>query len=313
MFRIFSMKLIANVWGVIRLPRLAPFVRSLDHSLCVKTAFIAYAGGFKKKKAAAKRHPLARVSAEPKMSEKLVLQNETVTVTEDAYGVLYINSPEALFVDIDMRQHSQRFPHTAWATFGGCEMLLAVWFPWTGGVLALSTLILWLSIRWWAERWWAAAGVPQAISAHPMRELVYPVALFVSQHPGWHVRVYETPQGIRLLAMHRTFCVHEPITSTLMAQFGADPAYVALCQRRGLFSARVGAKLSRTYDEHGISLAQVSGDVISLRRKYAAQDTKYAACRYLGRLGGTHLNTHIERVQQMHDRLAFVNTNKPLA
>ena len=68
------------------------------------------------------------------------------------------------------------------------------------------------------------------------------IAEFLKAHPEWHLRLYRTPAGLRVLAVHELF---EP-TSTAVQEFfqtlGVDPIFARMCLRQQCFRARVSPK-----------------------------------------------------------------------
>src|SRR5262249_4384448 len=68
------------------------------------------------------------------------------------------------------------------------------------------------------------------------------VAEFVTRNPDWRFRLYETPAGVRALAMHRTFRSDEPEVLECFAALGADPIYARMCLNQRCFRARVSPK-----------------------------------------------------------------------
>ena len=42
---------------------------------------------------------------------------------------------------------------------------------------------------------------------------------FLEKHPDWHLRIYRTPAGLRLLAMHQTFGPDEEVAAVFLVKF----------------------------------------------------------------------------------------------
>jgi hypothetical protein len=64
------------------------------------------------------------------------------------------------------------------------------------------------------------------------------IARFIAGHPEWHLRLYRTPAGMRVLAMHRTFDPEEPAVADCFHALGVDPIYARMCLNQHCFRAR---------------------------------------------------------------------------
>ena len=60
--------------------------------------------------------------------------------------------------------------------------------------------------------------------------------------PGSLFALYETPNGVRVLALHRTFQPRSDEVTRLFSELGADPAYSRLCRLQACFRTRVSPK-----------------------------------------------------------------------
>src|SRR5699024_5859258 len=119
------------------------------------------------------------------------------------------------------------------------------------------------------------------------------IARFLESHPDWSLRLYRTPAGLRLLAMHRPFAPDDPEVAECFAALGVDPAYARMCLRQRCFRARVSAKPWRIGIDDHIQPRRGAWPVAPeweapraawvARYEEAAQG--YAACRFVETLG----------------------------
>lgn len=142
---------------------------------------------------------------------------------------------------------------------------------------------------------------------------------FAQHHPDWHLRLYRTPAGFRLLALHRTFDPAEPAATELFNAIGTDPIFVKMCTRQRCFRARVSPKpwrigIGRHYRP---GVWPVTPDRQEDRRRWVAQyDTAakgYAACQFLETLGSSRTTAEADAVRRLHDDLCAATSSKPLA
>ncbi|MCX7806648.1 MAG: hypothetical protein N3A38_15900, partial [Planctomycetota bacterium] len=144
---------------------------------------------------------------------------------------------------------------------------------------------------------------------------------FLASHGDWHLRVYRTPAGLRLMAMHRTFDPDEPEVSEFFEALGTDPVYARMCFRQKCFRARVSPKPWRIGIAGHIRPSRgvwpVDADRLPERRRwietYEDAARAYAACRYLESAGSGPVNARARAVQTVHDDLCRAESDLPIA
>lgn len=250
--------------------------------------------------------------------EEIVAQHGETILTRNSYGALCLNTPDVLFADVDF---ASELP--AWvgsfllAVLVVCSLGLGVGFQsWSlffavliGGGLLGTALVppgykLLLRLRGGAEQ-------------HAKRNLVN----FITTHPDWKLRLYRTPAGFRLLAMHRPFSPVEPETTEFFTALQADPVYVQMCQRQQCFRARVSPKPWRmgitTHLRPKPGIWPVRPEALPIRRSwidaYDAKAVEFASCRFETELGQGAIHEHIRPVQQLHDQLCRAESSLALA
>lgn len=237
-------------------------------------------------------------------------------ITRNAYGARCLNTENVLFVDLDDEE-----VRTPWKVSITCFMLWC----------AAATWVTYPVLRWWATAAavlaWLMLG-QSALHALWRRAHLLPrehswlrLHRFIQAHPEWHLRVYETPAGLRALAMHRTFSPREPAVEEAFEALNADKLYRRLCRVQQCFRARVSAKPWRI---PGTSIGRmarnkwpVTGDALERRnawiQQYERAASTVAACRYVGSLGTSGSCAHALAVQDVHDRLCRAQESLPLA
>lgn len=251
--------------------------------------------------------------------EEIVSRHDTAVVTRNLYGARCLNTPDVLFADIDF------------------SVVL-------GPRLGLTVLMLLqlgaLAIGWQYDSWvlglMAAVGAllfSHGLATHLLRGFVAfaggaqeraqkRVRRFCAAHPEWHLRVYRTPAGLRLLAMHRTFDPADAAVAECFRAVGADPVYVRMCLNQRCFRARVSPKPWRIGVGTHIRPRPGVWPVRPERRPertrwieaYEASARGYASCRLLETLGhGGQVHPSARAVQVLHDEMCQANTMLPMA
>lgn len=267
--------------------------------------------------------------------EEIVSRHDDTIITRNTYGALCLNTPNVMFVDIDHDIDTVVEPApTAFvrpnipAETGLFVVGLAIVFLMTGHA-SVPTVIAILVVVAMAIAW---TNRTPAISRPPTRREVTPstsrdakarllerVRAFSKAHPDFHLRVYETPLGMRVLVMHRTFSAREAAVTKCFEELGADAVYARCCTSQNCFRARLTPKPWRIG-----AVGQISGgtwpvaETAMPRRAtwieaYTRASEPYAACRFIEALGTTRVTPETVTVQRLHDEACGARSDKPLA
>lgn len=252
--------------------------------------------------------------------EQIVERHGDVVVTRNSYGALCLNTPDVLFADMDFE-----------ARPSGCVLPLAAglltWLAgfaagtaswgWKPGVASAFALLLVVNamVLAWRRRGFDRGGGAEA-------RALSRVEAFASRNPGWHLRLYRTPAGLRVLAMHRTFEPRDEEVARLFDALHADGLYSIMCKAQNCFRARLTAKPWRIGVKKRIRppVAAWSREQAGLPERlawiagYERKATGFAACRYLKALGDeSRVDARAAFVRDLHDRLARADEVLPLA
>ncbi|MBH9579389.1 hypothetical protein [Inhella proteolytica] len=239
--------------------------------------------------------------------EEVVSRQGEEVVTRNSYGARCLNSPHALFADIDFEpRHPIRDGLVVWLVL----TTLAVAMGWylqhkvlAAGLAALALLLAAPLTRWLRRLLSAARGGPAQWTRARLLD-------FLARHPAWAVRVYATPNGWRLLATHQGFDPLAPEVKAFFDSVGADPLYVRMCQNQRCFRARLSAKPWRIgMTEHlrpRPGVWPVHPSRLPLRAQWVARYEQaaagYAACRWIETLGSGEVHPSLCAVVELHDR-----------
>ncbi len=245
--------------------------------------------------------------------EEIVAEHGDGVITRNSYGALCLNTPDVLFADVDVG--------TGISSGMGCAYLLGLavvciglgWGTGSPGLgvwgllvgLVGGALAAWSRIRW----------------GDPLKRLKGRIERFLAGRPGWRIRVYRTPAGFRLMAMHQVFAPDDPEVAGLFAAVKADPVYVRMCRRQRCFRARVSPKPWRVGVKEHIrprpGVWPVREEWMPSRRtwilEYERKAVGYASCHFECELGLGSVDTKARAVQVLHDGLCRAETGLPLA
>ena len=252
--------------------------------------------------------------------EQIVARHGDVVITRNSYGALCLNTPDVLFADVDLAQR----PSGCVVSIGLFAIIAAVAFAaglfawhWAAGI-ALAIVAVWAVNRLALRRQQAAFDRDGGAAARALAL----VDAFSVAHPDWHLRVYRTPAGLRVLVMHRTFQPQDDDAALLFSALQADHLYTVMCKVQHCFRARLTPKPWRIGIDQRIRppVAAWSAEQANLPERltwiarYEQRSSGHAACCYLGSLGDTsRIDPNAEHVRALHDAMARAESNLPLA
>lgn len=251
--------------------------------------------------------------------EEIVATHGETVITRNLYGAKCLNTPNVLFADIDFEP----------VETGGLGCLLGIMAlvgaPLVGRMafgngamgflVGLSLVILAYWIGYNLRRW----GVKLRGGAEKLARTR--LQSFVSSHPDWHLRLYRTPAGFRVLAMNRTFKPDEPAVTKFFNWIGADELYVRMCRNQQCFRARLTPKPWRIGVADHLKprpgVWPVKPEHLPRRqawvRQYEQKSQAFAACAFLDAFGSSATTTQTSVVQRLHDEISRATTGLPIA
>jgi hypothetical protein len=239
--------------------------------------------------------------------EEVLARHGEQVITRNSYGAHCLNSPNALFADVDF--NSERSAKPTVLAFG-CLALFAVASGFYLRSWGTALGILFVSL-------FAAAPLARqvarlALEARGGAERIMRTRLvtFLSQNPLWNIRIYRTPAGYRLIATHQSFEASSAEVQKFFAAVSADPIYIQMCINQRCFRARLTAKPWRigisTHMRPRPGIWPVRPERLAIRNEWLAiYETKaasYSACRYIESLGSGVVHHSLQEVVELHDR-----------
>jgi len=250
--------------------------------------------------------------------EEIVAEHGETVITRNSYGALCLNTPDVLFADVDFA------PRSTGQT--GCLIMLlllvpSAWKAWDSGSFKLFIGLIFASMAVGQLLAWGGQRVFLLINGGSKNLAVRRVRSFVASNRDWRLRVYRTPAGLRVLAMHRPFKPDEPAAKEFFQALGTDPLYVSMCQRQHCFRARVSPKPWRIGTEAHIKprpgIWPVSPEKLPARRAwvnaYHEKAEAYSSCQFDSEMGDGPVHPGVQAVQKLHDQLSRAESGLPAA
>lgn len=251
--------------------------------------------------------------------EEVVSRHGDIAITRNSYGSLCLNTPNVFFADVDA--------------------------PWSGALeihpgIRVLILLVGISAGFWQKSFLLGAGIviglPWLMSliirlinakrrplaeAKAKQESLDAIRAFAARNPQWHLRVYETPAGYRLLAMHEVFDPQGDAAKDALEALNSDKRFATLCALQACFRARVSPKYWRAGYKPKESLPKSKwpfpAEHVPRRQSwvagYDAIASRFASCRFVERLGSHDIHPATEEVRELHDRLCQTSSSLPLA
>lgn len=241
--------------------------------------------------------------------EETLLRKGDVVVTRNAYGAHCLNTPDVLFADIDFNQAVR-----AWNVVA-CMGVLLISAIYAGVRLESGKLGFWggfLALFF---------GYPVAVLLAKLLEFLrggseriarHRIDAFIGKHAAWHVRLYRTPAGFRVLAMHALFDPTSPEVTDCFEALGVDRLYGQMCRNQHCFRARISPKPWRigigAHMKPRPGIWPIRPEQMEARsrwiQQYEATARSFASCRFIASLGSGLVHHKAASVQALHDQSA---------
>lgn len=243
--------------------------------------------------------------------EEVIETNKIYAITRNAYGALCLNSQNVLMADVDRSESSADVGCLIAVILG----IIALFFG-LGGVLWLALVLVAISI----SSLLVASFYSRSHSNSSREKQIQCFEKFSKRNPSWGLRIYETPNGFRLIATHRTFDPQSAEVTDFFRTIGVDKVYARMCLRQNCFRARLTAKPWRCgINDHMLPRAvwPIKEELLPVRHawveRYNAAAVNFAACRFIQSLGPDSIAADVDIVISIHDKLCQAHTNLPLA
>ncbi|MES2696799.1 MAG: hypothetical protein V4773_25245 [Verrucomicrobiota bacterium] len=249
--------------------------------------------------------------------EQILKRYADVVVTRNIYGARCLNTPDVLFADVDFKT---TIPRPIWIACYVVVFALALAYTvWRGslrsipiafGLAVIAGALLAPLVNKISGLW---RDKPEDIARKQ-------IDVFLQSHPDWHVRLYRTPGGFRLLALHALFDPASPEVAEAFTTLGVDPLYAKLCRNQRCFRARLTPKpwrigIPQIYPSPGSwpvkpEHAAARSDWL---RDYGNASAGFASCRFVCDLGSSKVHSKAATISALHDHLADALSGREIA
>lgn len=259
--------------------------------------------------------------------EEIVDRHGDSVITRNGYGALCLNTPNVLFADMDAGDDGLRFRHGCLLVIAGTIVFAAALR--LAGMVNLAAAIGIGFASAWALSWFIDRAYTRFVARPRERDrrqqwdahALARIRAFAEDHRDWHLRVYRTPAGFRLLAMHRTFDPRDSEVAGMFDALGVDPTYARMCFNQHCFRARISPKpwrigLQRLHAPYAAAWRAEHVDLRERRewiRRYDAAASRFASCRFVETLGQGGEASEAIAVREVHDLFCRADQALPLA
>ncbi len=253
--------------------------------------------------------------------EEIVQRFRDNVVTRNSYGARCLNTPNVFFADIDMPP-SPLQGCVAMCLIGVASLIIGIAIgTWKNSFVtgALALIVSAVLITIVSERAYRLLIRLRGGPEHVVRRRIH---AFASARPNWHLRIYRTPNGFRVLALHKTFDPRSAEVDEAFRALGVDRTYTIMCQKQNCFRARLSAKPWRIgIDQHlkpRPGVWPIAEERMPQRRtwleEYDSSAANYAACRFEEAIGDVlSFSREAEAVCEFHDQACSAHRNFDLA
>jgi len=202
-------------------------------------------------------------------------------ITRNAYGCEVLNSPEAMFIDLDQPE----IPLTEKA-------------------------------RSFFDKLTGKSDV--SASSQAEMDILTKTHQFIDKHPNWGFRVYRTFAGFRCLATHTTFDPSSEQVNEILQTLDSDPLYIRLCQAQKSFRARLTPKPWRCGHHANIiqfphQNKEADAEFDKWIKQYQQRIESFATCRLIAIIGNARIHNDLQIIVDIHDQRTRAATDMRLA
>lgn len=252
--------------------------------------------------------------------EEIIGRHGDTVITRNGYGARCLNTPDVLFVDVDFEVQDARDGTRGLSLIGTAFFgALVAGYATRSAMAGVAAFLLVAAFGFWRAHKEGLRLVED--KSDPVAGARARVEHFIQQHPDWHLRLYRTPAGLRVLAMHDVFAPNAPAVADAFQALGADTVYARMCRNQNCFRARLTAKPWRIGIGERLKprpgVWPVAPDRLPAREawvaSYEAVAKAHAACRFLEAIGSKTVHPSAEAVRSVHDELSRAESGLPLA
>ncbi len=244
--------------------------------------------------------------------EEIITKINDEIITRNSYGALCLNTPNVLFGDIDFPEINNDKSGMIFLAL----LVISCILVFVAGMSKLVFVSLFLTPVFSNIYKRFIFKKPDYETEH--LELIKSI---VAKHPDWRIRVYRTPNGYRILALHQLFDPKSEEAKKFNEQFKTDPLYRTLCVNQNCFRARISPKPWRIGISQNLKprpgVWPIANENMPFRiewvKRYETKAKDFASCKFLMELGSGEVHEKAFSVQKIHDEYCKATSDLPIA
>ena len=248
--------------------------------------------------------------------EEVVARYNDVVITRNVYGALCLNTPDVLFADIDFEiEPAFTLPVQMFFVLLLVSGMVGYFFASQTLFLVLLASSAMLSFLVQLRH-----KLVQKLKASPEEIATQTIESFIKTHPEFHLRLYRTPMGLRVLAMHTTFDPNSEAVNGLFKQLNSDPIYAQMCKNQHCFRARISPKPWRIGMERlgpSPGVWPIKKERMSARKQWVLRYTdkakSFSSCKFVGSYGSNVIDSKAHKVRDLHDKYCLADSDFAIA
>jgi hypothetical protein len=252
--------------------------------------------------------------------EEIVAEHGDTIITRNSYGAHCLNTPNVLIVDVD-DDSMEGVSAVSTCVLPVLGIVTAIPVGWYLGSLLSGALVFFVLTVVAPFIFHTLVWLRVSLAGGPRKFALRKFARWVTHHPEWRLRVYETPAGLRAMALHATFDATDPAVTEFFRNVGSDPVYVAMCRNQKCFRARLTAKPWRiginAHMKPRPGVWPVAPERLPVRQawidEYERVARDHAACRFIAEYGTGSVHRDADAVRRLHDDLSGATSGRPIA
>jgi hypothetical protein len=210
---------------------------------------------------------------------------ELAVITRNRYGALVLNTPDVMFVDIDLSSSSHGEANEGW----------------------LDRIVALFSARKRRERMEAAE-----------KTVLHRILRWSEAHPEHAFRIYRTRGGFRLLFTSARFDPTSEEVRRIFEELGADPLYRKLTEKQESFRARLSPKywrcgVRKPPPRYPWNEAEEERHYRDWEKEYGDAARMFRTCIYVQKIGRASEDAGALAILQLHERYTCRDAALPLA
>jgi len=249
--------------------------------------------------------------------EEVISRHQDVVITRNTYGALCLNTPDVLFADIDL---STAITKTTWRTTLFIIALSASFL----GFWKASWSVFFVSLLAMLMCSFIPATLLQKLSfiflGGPEKQFRRSLKTYAANHDDAHLRLYRTPNGFRVLALHKLFDPNDKEVQVMFDSLKVDKLYFQMCRNQNCFRARISPKPWRVGFKRmgpGQGVWPAKEEIIQARKlwvkPYEEASKMFASCVFDSAYGCNTIHPKAKLVLQLHDDFSNAKSQLPIA